>query len=43
MRPQITNPTATSSGSESMKKNENIHCVGGRHSIMWFGTSPSFE
>ena len=23
-----------------MKKNENIHCVGGRHNIMWFGTSP---
>ena len=39
----MTKATATSSGRDSMKKNENIHWVGGRHSIMWFGTSPSFE
>ena len=43
MSPHSTKPTATSSGRDRMKKNENIHCVGGRHSIMWFGISPSFE
>ena len=29
--------------SEAMKKKENIHCVGGRQSSVWFGSSPSFE
>ncbi len=38
--PTSTNANATSSGCDRMKKNENIHCVGGRHNIMWFGTSP---
>jgi hypothetical protein len=38
---QNTNSSAASSVHEARKNTENIRSVGGRHSIVWLGSSPS--